>query len=97
MTLTAHWQTPVVVALCRSLGVPVIARGLSEWLALGGRKLPGYQFRYIYFLAPDARQRLTVPILPFSKIEDMGAGMYLGEPVSRAKQETAETIGTSAV
>ena len=40
----------------------------------------GYQLRYIYFLNPAARQRLTVPILPFSKIDEMGAGMYKGKP-----------------
>jgi len=43
-------------------------------------KIPGYQLRYIYFLNPAARQRLTVPILPFSKIDEMGAGMYKGKP-----------------
>jgi len=44
------------------------------------KKIPGYQLRYIYFLNPAARQRLTVPILPFSKIDEMGAGMYKGKP-----------------
>ena len=46
----------------------------------GAEKIPGYQLRYIYFLNTDARQRLTVPILPFSKIDEMGAGMYKGKP-----------------
>ena len=46
----------------------------------GAEKMPGYQLRYIYFLNPAARQRLTVPILPFSKIDEMGAGMYKGKP-----------------
>lgn len=39
----------------------------------------GYQLRYVYFLNPKAKDRLTVPILPFSKIDEMGAGMYKGE------------------
>lgn len=43
-------------------------------------KIPGYQLRYIYFLNPKARERLTVPVLPFSKIDEMGAGMYKGKP-----------------
>lgn len=47
----------------------------------------GYQLRYIYFLNPEARQRLTVPILPFSKIDEMGAGMYRGEKITRAKEQ----------
>lgn len=41
-------------------------------------KLVGYQLRYIYFLNPEARQRLTVPVLPFSAIGKAGAGMYKG-------------------
>jgi hypothetical protein len=41
--------------------------------------LQGYQMRYVYFLNPAARERLTVPILPFSKIEEMGASMYRGQ------------------
>lgn len=50
-------------------------------------KLQGFQLRYIYFINPDARQRLTVPVLPFSKIAEMGAGMYKGQ--ARAKDQAA--------
>lgn len=46
----------------------------------GMEALRGFQLRYVYFLNPEARQRLTVPILPFSKIDEMGAGMYKGKP-----------------
>jgi hypothetical protein len=45
----------------------------------GFAPIPGFQLRYIYFLDPTARERLTVPILPFSKIEELGAGMYKGK------------------
>lgn len=41
-------------------------------------KLPGYQLRYIYFLNKSAKDRLSVPILPFNKIDEVGAGMYKG-------------------
>ena len=54
----------------------------------GWRATKGFQLRYVYFLNPDARQRLTVPILPFSKIDEMGAGMYRGQV--RVKQATTE-------
>ena len=57
------------------------AKDFKNW-----EKLKGYQLRYIYFLNKDAKQRLTVPILPFSKIDEMGAGMYKGVKVSREKQ-----------
>lgn len=51
----------------------------------GFEPIPGFQLRYIYFINPAARQRLTVPVLPFSKIADMGAGMYRGK--SRTKDQ----------
>lgn len=50
---------------------------------VGGQILTGYQLRYIYFIDPKYRKRLTVPEIPFSKIDEMGAGMYKGENVSR--------------
>lgn len=46
----------------------------------GAKRLVGHQLRYIYFLDPTARGRLTVPILPFSEIDRRGAGMYRGKP-----------------
>lgn len=45
----------------------------------GARPLPGFQLRYLYFLNPAARARLTVPILPFSEIDRLGARMYRGQ------------------
>lgn len=45
----------------------------------GGEVLPGFQLRYIRFIDPAYRARLTVPEIPFSAIADAGAGMYLGE------------------
>jgi hypothetical protein len=45
----------------------------------GGVPLPGFQLRYIYFLNPSARSRLTVSVLPFSAIEKAGASMYRGK------------------
>lgn len=56
----------------------------------GFKPLEGFQLRYIYFLNPAARDRLTVPILPFSKIEEMGAGMYRGAQISRGKGQALE-------
>lgn len=46
--------------------------------------LKGYQLRYIYFIDKSKEKDLTVPILPFSKIDEMGAGMYKGEKINRA-------------
>lgn len=56
----------------------------------GWEPIPGFQLRYIYFLNQDARCRLTVPVLPFSKISDMGASMYRGQRITRAKKQDSE-------
>jgi hypothetical protein len=59
---------------------------MKGYAAIGFKPLDGYQLRYIYFLNPLARERLAVQILPFSKIDEMGAGMYRGEKITRVKQ-----------
>lgn len=65
------------------------AASMKGYAAAGFKPLDGYQLRYIYFVNPQARERLTVPILPFSKIDEMGAGMYRGEKVTRGKGQDA--------
>jgi hypothetical protein len=47
------------------------------------KPLPGYQLRYLYFINPEAKARLTVPVIPFSRIAELGIGMYKGEHVER--------------
>lgn len=61
----------------------MISKEFRSW-----KPTEGYQLRYVYFLNPKARDRLTVPILPFSKIDEMGAGMYKGK--ARVKQATTD-------
>lgn len=46
----------------------------------------GFQLRYIYFVDKACRDKLTVPILPFEKIDEIGAGMYKGETISQAER-----------
>lgn len=41
--------------------------------------LDGFQLRYIKFLDPEWRSKLTVPEIPFSKIDEIGARMYKGK------------------
>ena len=38
----------------------------------------GYMLRYVYFLDKKCIKDLTCEIIPFSKIKEMGAGMYKG-------------------
>lgn len=62
---------------------------------VGAEKIHGFQLRYIYFLDSTARQRLTVPILPFSEIDRRGAGMYRGKP--RVRSVGSDTTANHAV
>ena len=55
---------------------------------IGAEAIQGYQLRYIYFIDKNAEKDLTVPVLPFSKIEEMGAKMYKGVRTSIVKAET---------
>jgi len=48
---------------------------------LGAKPVEGYQLKYVYFLNKAARERLTVPVIPFSEIKKRGASMYRGKPL----------------
>lgn len=54
--------------------------------AANAKILVGYQLRYIYFIDNSYKERLTVPIIPFSQIDKIGAGMYKGEKISREER-----------
>lgn len=46
--------------------------------AIGAKQLNGYSLRYIYFIDKNKINDLMVPILPFSRIKELNAGMYKG-------------------
>lgn len=50
--------------------------GTSKADFTGAKKKEGYQFRYIYLI--DKNCKLKVEEIPFSKIKELGAGMYKG-------------------
>lgn len=54
----------------------------------GWIKLNGFQFRYIYLI--DKSCKINVPIIPFSKIDEIGAGMYKGEKITLAERKQAD-------
>lgn len=60
----------------------------------GAYPLQGYQLRYIYFIDPSYRERLAVPILPFSEIEKRGAAMYKGQPRATSIDSDASVVQT---
>lgn len=41
--------------------------------------LKGHQLRYVYFIDKKSRKKLTVEEIPYRKIKEVGAGMYMGE------------------
>lgn len=51
------------------------------------KPIEGFQLKYIYFIDKSKINDLTVPIIPFSKIDEMGAGMYKGKKVSLQERQ----------
>ena len=68
-------------------GEVVAKRGDSKYNFEGAKPMQGFQNRYIYLI--DKSCKITVPILPFSKIDEMGAGMYKGEKITLAERKQA--------
>ena len=73
-------------------GLAMASGGASmrAFKAAGFKPIPGFQLRYVYFIDPTARERLTVPVLPFSAIDVAGARMYRGKPSPRAGTSTRD-------
>lgn len=77
-----------------SLDTKYDGKGYSWWIKNGAKPLPGFQLKYIYPI--DKTIKINAPILPFSEIDKIGAGMYKGEKipmVERAgRNRTAESL-----
>lgn len=55
------------------------------------KPITGMQLKYIYLI--DKSCKITVPILPFSKIDEMGAGMYKGKKITlQSRKQTREGV-----
>lgn len=50
------------------------------------KPLDGYQLRYIFFIDKNKIKDLTVPIIPFGRIDELNAGMYKGEKITLAQR-----------
>lgn len=75
-TVGINTSSAMRARLSRAVGAPVT--NAREMVQHGAERLPGYMLRYILPLKDDVRGRLTVPVLPYSAIEDARAGMYRG-------------------
>ena len=46
----------------------------------------GYQLRYLYFIDKSYMKKVKCSIIPFSKIDEMNAGMYKGEKITQKER-----------
>ena len=67
-----------------------------EWCAekLGTKVVEGFQLRYIYIIDPNFH--LAMPEIPFTKIDELGAGMYKGNRITREERHSSGCGATEA-
>ncbi len=66
---------------------------MSPFRKIGCKPTDGFQLRYIYLI--DKTCKITVPIIPFSKIDEMGAGMYKGKKITLAERQKCDNSITA--
>ena len=67
--------------VCKKLGIPTYSGAtVKPILDAGAKWAEGFQLRYIYLI--DKTCKITVPVLPFEKIDEIGAGMYRGKKIT---------------
>ena len=76
----------IVASMTYTKGKNILSQGGRAGIPKDAEKLKGNMLRYIYLI--DKTCKITVPILPFSKIDEMGAGMYKGEKITLAERQT---------
>jgi hypothetical protein len=95
-SLWANEHGDVVASVTMEKGNHIAkTKGVASMSAMkdfGFERLPGYQFRYIYFLNPACRQQLAVPIIPFDKIPDE-CRMYRGVRLKDSSEPTDDQSG----
>jgi hypothetical protein len=72
--------------IMRELGIKDTgSSSINLFLNAGCKNIVGFQNRYILLI--DKSCKITVPILPFSKIDEMGAGMYKGKKITQEERK----------
>ena len=74
-----------VASMTFTKGKHILAQNGRAGIPQTAKKIPGYQLRYIYLIEKTCK--ITVPIIPFSKIDEMGAGMYKGKKITLAERQ----------
>ena len=89
-------RRPMRLQVAKKLGIQVDngASTIKPFLDAGCKVMKGFQLRYVYFLNPKAKERLTVQILPFSEIAKVGATMYRGKRPDSVSNTPAFQVGT---
>lgn len=67
-------KTKELIHIIQAHHLKISSKEFNSWEAI-----KGYMLKYIYFIDKSKEKDLTVPILPFSKIAEMGASMYKGK------------------
>lgn len=99
---TQVWSSPsgekfARVSMTKSKNMVNGAASMQPYIDAGFIPLQGYQFRYVYFINREARQRLTVSEIPFSKIKEIGGSMYRGFRYACAGVASASNPSTQDV
>jgi len=88
LPLTNRNDKSTLSRVCKKLGIPTYSGAtVKPVLDAGAKWAEGYQLRYIKLI--DQNCRIIGGTIPFSKIDEVGAGMYLGEKITRAERMVA--------
>jgi hypothetical protein len=89
-------QAKKVISRTTTKGKHILDNGgasMKMYINDGWKPKKGFQLRYIYLI--DKSCKITVPILPFSKIDEMGAGMYKGQKITLAERHISDNSITA--
>jgi hypothetical protein len=78
-----------VASMTFTKGKHILAQNGRAGIPKGSKKVEGFQLRYIFLI--DKKCKLTVPILPYSKIDEMGAGMYKGKKITLQERRVTKS------
>lgn len=85
LTLTNGGDPTSRIKTAKKYGAKITSKAsMQPFREIGAKPAKGYQLRYIYLI--DKTCKLNVPIIPFEKIDEIGAGMYRGENITLAER-----------
>jgi len=82
----ASTNNSIITQIGNKYGVKKTGGASSKgFMQAGGKYIPGFQLRYIKILNPNCK--LTVPEIPYERIDEMGAGMFRGEKIKVSERK----------